>query len=98
MVPVTITAQVADACSETTWKIISISSNQAVDAKGSGNTSPDWLITGDKTASLRAERTGKDKGGRIYTITIQATDEAGNQSAAATVTVTVPHDQGKKKK
>ena len=95
MVPIRVTADVVDACGETTWKILSVTSNQAVDAKGSGNTSPDWLITGDQTVSLRAERAGPDKGGRVYTITVQATDEAGNQSATATVTVLVPHNQGK---
>lgn len=95
MVPVRVSAEITDACGETTWEIISITSNQAVDAKGSGNTSPDWLITGDHTASLRAERAGPAKGGRIYTLTVQATDEAGNQSELSTVRVLVPHDQGK---
>ena len=97
MIPVTVKAKVTDACGPTTWEILSVTSNQAVDAKGSGNTSPDWKITGDHTVSLRAERTGKDKGGRIYTITLQATDEAGNTSETSTVRVTVPHNQGKNK-
>ena len=97
MVPVTVKAKVTDACGPTTWEILSVTSNQAVDAKGSGNTSPDWRITGDHTVSLRAERSGKDKGGRVYTIRIQATDEAGNKSEISTVRVTVPHDQGKNK-
>ncbi len=96
MVPVTVKAKVTDACGPTTWEIISVSSNQAEDAKGSGNTSPDWVITGDHTVKLRSERSGKDKGGRVYTIKIQATDEAGNKSETATVRVIVPHDQGKK--
>jgi len=39
-------------------------------AIGSGNTAPDWEITGDATANLRAERSGKNKAGRIYTIVI----------------------------
>lgn len=95
MIPVTVRAVVTDACGPTTWKILSVTSNQAVDAKGSGNTSPDWLITGDHTVTLRAERTGGEKGGRIYTITLQATDEAGNLSAVSTLAVTVPHDKGK---
>jgi len=96
MVPVRVFAKVTDACGPTTWKILSVTSNQAVDAKGSGNTAPDWRITGDHTVALRAERSGKDKGGRIYTITLQATDEAGNLSAPSTVTVKVPHDKGGK--
>ncbi len=95
MVDVKVSAVVTDACGPTTWKILAVTSNQAVDAKGSGNTSPDWKITGDHSVSLRAERSGKGKGGRIYTITVQATDEAGNKSTRSNVTVAVPHDQGK---
>ena len=63
---------------------------------GSGNTSPDWTITGDHGLSVLSERAGTGTG-RIYTITVQAQDCAGNLSAPATLTVTVPHDQGKKK-
>lgn len=96
MVPITVNAKVTDACGPTTWQIVSVSSNQAVDAKGSGNTSPDWKITGDHTVSLRAERSGKIKSDRVYTIRIRATDEAGNQSDISIVRVSVPHDQGKK--
>lgn len=97
MIPVRVSAVVTDACSETTWKIVSITSSEAVDVIGSGNTAPDWQITGDETANLRAERSGTNKAGRVYTITIQATDEAGNVSAPTTVAVTVPHDKGKGK-
>ena len=43
---------------------------------------------------LRAKREGKNKAGRIYTITYSATDGSGNK-ATASATVTVPHDQGK---
>jgi hypothetical protein len=63
---------------------------------GSGNTSPDWIITGDHGLSLLAERAGTGTG-RIYTITVQAQDCAGNLSEPATLTVTVPHDQGRGK-
>lgn len=95
MVPVRVSAEVTDACSETTWKIVSITSNEAEDVIGSGNTAPDWEITGDATARVRAERSGTNKAGRIYTITIEATDESGNVSEPATVTVKVPHSKGK---
>ena len=93
MIPVRVSVVASDGCGTVTSKIISIHSSQAVLGKGSGNTSPDWKITGDLTAQLRAERDGPDKNGRIYTITVQATDEAGN-AATADVTVFVPHDQG----
>lgn len=97
MVPVRVAAKVRDACGATTWKIVSVKSNQPVNGKGDGNTSPDWQIVDDHNVLLRAERTGNDKGGRIYTITIQATDEAGNQSALRSVRVAVPHSNGKDK-
>ena len=95
LIKVTVKAKVTDPCDATTWKIISVTSNEAVDMKGSGHAAPDWVITGDHTVELRAERSGTGDG-RIYTITIQAVDVSGNLSAPATVTVTVPHDQGKK--
>ncbi|PWU21908.1 MAG: hypothetical protein C5B50_00515 [Verrucomicrobia bacterium] len=93
-VTIHVSAVVTDPCDATTWKIISVASNEAVLGHGSGHTSPDWLITGDHTVQVRSERAGNDKSGRIYTITIQATDVSGNVSAPATVTVTVPHDHG----
>jgi hypothetical protein len=96
MIPVLVSAKVTDTCGEATWSIVSISSSEAADALGSGNTAPDWEITGDATAKLRAERSGKNKAGRVYTITLKATDASGNVSAPAAVTVTVPHNMGKK--
>lgn len=95
-VNVTVTARVTDTCSATTWKITRVTSNEAVDAKGSGHTSPDWQITGAHTVQLRAERAGPGSG-RVYSITIQARDTSGNLSLPKMVTVTVPHDQGKGK-
>lgn len=96
MVPVKVSAVVTDECGETTWRIVSISSNEAVNAPGSGNTAPDWEITGDATANLRAERSGRNRAGRIYTIVIEATDGSGNVSAPASVIVTVPHNRGRR--
>jgi sulfur carrier protein ThiS len=98
MVPVRVRALVEDACGDAGWEIVAVRSNQAVNGKGSGNTSPDWKITGDHTLLLRAERSGKEKSGRVYTIVIQATDMAGNKSDKTSVKVTVPHDQGGKDK
>jgi len=48
--------------------------------------------TDDRTFSVRAERTGQRKEGRVYTVTYSATDAGGN-TTTATATVTVPHDQ-----
>ena len=95
MVSVTVRAVVTDSCGPTTWKIISVDSSEASDARGSGNTAPDWKITGDHTVQLRAERAGGNKAGRVYTITIQAKDAAGNLSETKQLQVTVPHSQGK---
>jgi hypothetical protein len=72
---------------------LSVTSSEAVDAPGSGNTAPDWAIVNDGLVRLRAERAGGGPG-RIYTITITAVDAAGN-SASSTVTVTVPKSKGK---
>jgi hypothetical protein len=51
----------------------------------------------DGIISLIAERDGKDKDGRVYTITVTVYD-AGGLSDSASVDVVVPHDQGKKGK
>jgi hypothetical protein len=96
MVKVTVTAQVTDDCSATTWKIICVKSNESVNGKGDGNTSPDWKILNNHCLDLRAERSGNGNG-RIYTITIQAQDAAGNLSATKNITVTVPKSQGQDK-
>jgi len=42
------------------------------------------------TVDLQASRTGNDQDGRRYTITVSATDQAGNRGDALTL-VTVPH-------
>jgi hypothetical protein len=92
MVPITLDVVVTNECEPATWKVLSVTSNEADDAHGSGHTAPDWKITGDHTVSLRAERAGPGNG-RVYTITIQASNAGGN-TVQTTVTVTVPHDQG----
>lgn len=84
MKPVTVSVDVSDACNGTANCVITgITSNE-----GPG----DYVITGDLTADLRAERSGSGSG-RVYTITVTCTDPSGN-SADSTVTVSVPHDQG----
>jgi len=57
-------------------KIVSIKSSQPVNGTGDGDTAPDWTITGPLSAQLRAERAGSVD--RIYTITIETTDDSGN--------------------
>jgi hypothetical protein len=94
MIPVRVTARVEDDCSSTTWKIRSVTSNEDLNGQGDGNTSDDWKITGDHTVQLRAERSGKGSG-RVYSITIVATDRSGN-TAQRVLTVNVPKSQGNK--
>ena len=89
MVPVTVRVTARDACCVADWRIVSVTSNESV-----GDTAPDWIITGKHGLSLRAERNGRGDG-RVYTIRVQAQDCAGNVSRPATLTVTVPRDQGR---
>jgi hypothetical protein len=79
-VPVVIEVEAED-CSPVTSRIIAVRSNQPVGPE------PDWIITGDLTVDLRAERTGKKT--RRYTITVESTDSSGN-TARKTVDVEVP--------
>ncbi len=75
-------------------KITGISSNEPILRPGSGHTAPDWQITGNLTANLRAERSGTGTG-RIYTLAVQCSDASHNTSSSST-TVRVPHDKGRK--
>jgi hypothetical protein len=80
MVPVEVFVDAADGCGSVRCRIVSVTSNEPA-----GN---DWEITGPLTLNVRAERLGKGDG-RIYTIAIECTDDAGNV-ATSTVTVKVP--------
>jgi hypothetical protein len=52
-------------------------------------------ITGfNTTIQLEAWRDGKDKDGRVYTISVTIKDNAGNETTSS-VTIICPHDQGK---
>jgi hypothetical protein len=93
MVKVTLRVMTTDNCGTPAWKIISVQSNEPVNGLGDGDTSPDWQILGDHQLFLRAERSGKGSG-RVYTITLQASDASGNLSDSKTVTVTVPKSMG----
>lgn len=95
MVPVRVSVLATDVCGEVRSRITSVRCNEAVNSTGDGNTSPDWEITGPLTLKLRAERAGNGSG-RIYYITVQSTDAAGNSTTGRTI-VTVPHSQGAKK-
>lgn len=74
---------------------------QGLDWGGVGNsaTSAEGQ-TATTTAQVRAERSGLVKAGRTYTITVSCSEQTGGtvpnpmDSGMATLTVTVPHDQG----
>ena len=71
-----------------------ITQDEPVNGLGDGDTSPDGFITaGNAQIMLRAERSGKGNG-RVYAISFNAKDGKGG-SCTGTVTVGVPHDQGK---
>jgi hypothetical protein len=71
--------------------LVSISVNEADDAKGAGNTSDDIQIGDDGSIYLRAERSGTGDN-RVYTITYRAVDDCGNTTVRS-ATITAPHDQ-----
>jgi 6-phosphogluconolactonase len=93
LVNVTINYSVTDPCPNTCR--LTVSSDESVNGNGDGNTFPDWQVIDAHHVLLRAERTGKGSG-RTYTISITCTNDLNKLSSTKTVTVFVPHDQGKK--
>ncbi len=69
-------------------RLVSITSNEG-DASDVADAA---FGTDDREFSVRADRTGQQKQGRVYTVKYSATDASGNV-AYATATVTIPHDQ-----
>jgi hypothetical protein len=89
MASVIIHADILDTCDGTPLaRILSVTSNEA-EKRGK----LDWEITGPFTLNLRAERLGSGAG-RTYTVTVEATDSAGN-SATNQVSIFVPLSLGK---
>ena len=67
---------------------LAVASNEPVNGTGDGDTAPDWLVLDAHRLQLRAERAGAGAG-RVYTVTINCADAAGNTTARS-VAVSVP--------
>ncbi|MEO6722624.1 MAG: HYR domain-containing protein [Ferruginibacter sp.] len=80
--------ELSDNCGATA--VLSVTSNEPQSGTEAGDVSGDWQIINEHYIKLRAERKGNGTG-RIYTITIIATDAAGNKSSKQ-VFVKVPHN------
>jgi hypothetical protein len=78
-----------------TITVNSIDQDEPLNALGDGNTCPDAGGAGGETAFLRVERSGASDG-RVYHVDFTADDGRGGQ-CSGTVSVCVPHDQGKGK-
>jgi hypothetical protein len=100
MVDIVIQANAHDSSGAPVTLSATVTSSEDPQKDGSGNTIPDFTTpvidqsTGAVTLQLRAERSGNGPG-RTYTITITATDLAGNMSTAS-LAIVAPHDQQKK--
>jgi len=94
LVPISVEVAATDACdSSPACEIVEVTSNEPPTGDND-TTSPDWEITGPLSVNLRAERS--DTGaGRVYTITVRCTDNAGNTSSKVG-TVSVPKNQKRK--
>jgi sialidase-1 len=73
--------------------ILSITSDEAEYAPGSGDTGNDILIEGAQLFSVRAERSGNGDG-RVYTVHISVADDSGNK-ATMEGTISVPKSKNK---
>lgn len=107
LVPVTITWNEDDGDGDSNTVSVTGIQSIGVDDKGAGQPSakqgPDYTGVGNSgsaadgdpanvTVMVRAERSGTDKAGRQYMISVHCSDTA--HSGDAMATVTVPHDMG----
>jgi len=87
---ITIDYTVADDCGGDITSVLSVTSNEPIDGTGDGDTSPDWIRVDPHHLKLRAERAGTGSG-RVYTVTVSATNACGLTSTT-TVPVVVAHN------
>jgi endo-1,4-beta-xylanase len=72
--------KVSDNCDASITPVVTVKSNEPVTAFGD-KTSPDWIVVNPHNVKLRAENNRFDRGPRIYTITVTATDSAGGRDS-----------------
>jgi len=104
---VTVSYSASDACTLASGPVcsLSVTSNEAINGLGDGNTAPDWIVVNNHLVQLRAERSGLGDG-RVYTVAISCNATVLDTTTIPTTTfpvsntqavnVTVAHDQGKK--
>jgi hypothetical protein len=96
MVDIAISVTASDGCSAVSLSA-AVSSSEPARGFGKGDKSPDWTEpvideqNGIVRLQLRAERAGAGNG-RVYRVTIVATDQSGNSTSRA-VDIMVPHDR-----
>ena len=92
LVDVWIGYNASDNCGATTS--LSVSSNEAETSNDPEDIAGDFVVVDNHHVQLRAERLNSGNG-RIYTVTVTATDAAGN-SNQRTIPIAVPKSMGKK--
>jgi hypothetical protein len=90
MVQVASGISASDIADENPCVVITVTSDEDINGSGDGNTDVDWEVN-NGSVYLRAERDG-GQDGRVYTVTVVATDAAGN-TTTVTGPVEVPHGQ-----
>lgn len=75
-------------------RLVSVTSNEPDDGVADGSTTNDIVILDDRTFLLRAERSATGTG-RVYTITYEARDQAGN-AVLASAEVLVPLNRSRR--
>jgi hypothetical protein len=77
---ITVNYTVTDNCTTNATTTVTVSSNEPVNGTADGDTDPDWIVVDNHHVRLRAERAANGTG-RIYTITITATDGCNDRLA-----------------
>ncbi|MCZ7636481.1 MAG: hypothetical protein M5U12_10935 [Verrucomicrobia bacterium] len=88
MVSVKVAVIATDPAGAAVSRMVRITSSEPENGLGDGDAEPDWEITGQLTALLRAER-AQNGPGRTYTLFVETSDPLANRRRD-TVTVFVP--------